>query len=68
MAYTYNEDGTSSSTFNKNRGHNAPPGSVGGRPTINTAVGGIIQKTGQLATIGGIAYLGLKAINSVNEQ
>ena len=63
MAYTYNEDGTSSSTFNKNRGHGEFS-----KPTINTAVGGLIQGAGELATIGGIAYAGLKAINSANEE
>ena len=68
MAYTYNEDGTSSSTFNKNRGHSAPPGSLAGRPTINTAVGGLIHGAGAAASVAGIAYLGLKAINSANEE
>ena len=68
MAYTYNEDGTSSSTFNKNRGHSAPPGSLAGRPTINTAVGGIIHNVRALAAEGGIEYAGLKAINSANEE
>ena len=63
MAYTYNEDGTSSSTFNKNRGHGEFK-----KPTINTAVGGLIQQAGQIATLGGMAYLGLKAINSANEE
>ena len=63
MAYSYIEDGTSSSRHYTNRGQG-----VFKKPTINTAVGGIIQNTAQLATIGGIAYAGLKAINSANEE
>ena len=63
MAYTYNEDGTSSSTSNTNRGHGEFK-----KPTINTAVGGIIHNVGALASVGGIAYAGLKAINSANEE
>ena len=63
MAYTYNEDGTSSSTFNKNRGHGEFK-----KPTINTAVGGLIHSAGAAASVAGIAYLGLKAINSANEE
>ena len=63
MAYTYNEDGTSSSTFNKNRGHGEFK-----KPTINTAVGGLIHGAGAAASVAGIAYLGLKAINSANEE
>jgi len=63
MAYTYNEDGTSSSRHNTNRGHGEFK-----KPTINTAVGGLIQQAGSLAGVAGIAYAGLKAINSANEE
>ena len=60
MAYTYNEDGTSSSTFNKNRGHQDKP--------LSRTAAGMLQGSGSLISTLGIAYLGLKAINSANED
>ena len=60
MAYTYNEDGTSSSTFNKNRGHQDKP--------LSRTAAGLLHGAGAAAGVAGIAYLGLKAINSANEE
>ena len=59
MAYTYNEDGTSSSTFNKNRGQDKP---------LSRTAAGLLHGAGAAAGVAGIAYLGLKAINSANEE
>ena len=57
MAYTYNEDGTSSSTFNKNRGH---------QKHLSRIAAGGLHGLGAAVGVGGIAYAGLKAINSAN--
>jgi len=59
MAYTYNEDGTSSSTFNRNRGH---------KPGVNQAVGGIINDVWGVAKELAIPAAGLYAIYSSTKK
>ena len=58
MAYTYREDGTSSSTFNKDRG------GIG----VNKAVGGAINDVWSLAKMAAIPAAGLYLINEASKK
>ena len=60
MAYTYNEDGTSSSTFNKNRGHQDKP--------LSRTAAGLLHGAGSALGTAGIAAAGLLAINEASKK